>query len=391
MNKHILLLSNAYWPSIGGIENSLRHLAQEALLVGDSVEIIVSDIGLPNKIDKIEEEFVEGIKVTRYPLKPSKLGMLNIFYSHYLLYQLLKTKHLSNKNSMVIARFHFSALIASWAGFKKVRYLVPSVFNRQVSQESIKNQNILPRLKQKLITMLHNWVQSKALIESKVFVFSETMKIQCQSIVSKPLIFNLVKPGVDAERFYPFETVERNNQKKLLSLPIDKQIILFVGRFVKAKGVDLLIDACSKLEKDVHLVIIGGGEEKANYLNMTSQLNLDSSVTFVPPLKEVELYYRCADLFVLSSRYEPLGQTLLEAFSSGLRVAAFTKESGADTATEELGMEPFVGYANELNGQNLAKAINAQLILSNDAERFSIAQLANRKFSWATLYQNLIN
>jgi hypothetical protein len=46
MSKNILLLSNAYFPSIGGIENSLRHLAQEARIAGDKIEIIVSDIGL---------------------------------------------------------------------------------------------------------------------------------------------------------------------------------------------------------------------------------------------------------------------------------------------------------------------------------------------------------
>ncbi|HFG2092499.1 hypothetical protein IG534_17315, partial [Vibrio cholerae] len=68
--KKILLVSNAYWPSIGGIENSLRHLSEEAKKNGDYPEIIVSDIGA---LDMPTYEVHQSVPINRYRMKVSKI------------------------------------------------------------------------------------------------------------------------------------------------------------------------------------------------------------------------------------------------------------------------------------------------------------------------------
>jgi hypothetical protein len=93
MNSNIILLSNAYWPSIGGIENSLRHLSIEAKKAGDNVEIIVSDIGLSEQKSGYSTEIIDEILVTRYPLTPVKIkffSVFNIVWSSFLLFKLLR-------------------------------------------------------------------------------------------------------------------------------------------------------------------------------------------------------------------------------------------------------------------------------------------------------------
>jgi glycosyltransferase involved in cell wall biosynthesis len=171
----------------------------------------------------------------------------------------------------------------------------------------------------------------------------------------------LTKPGVDQSRFCVCEESERIQLKRKLALPEDKQIVLFVGRFVKAKGVDLLIEAMKELHANCHLVLVGGGDEREFFIAHINAMGLMKQVSIVDPLRTVEDYYRCADVFVMSSRYEPLGQTLLEAFSS------------------------------ELSASSLAIEISAQLDSVSEERRVQVSQAAKLKFSWAKLYTDLIS
>jgi glycosyltransferase involved in cell wall biosynthesis len=394
MNKNILLLSNAYFPSIGGIENSLRHLAQEALLAGDKVEIIVSDIGLDEHQCGFSTETVDEVLVTRYPLRPINvkfMSILNTLYSNFILYKLLREKHKFSPGSIVIARFHFAALIANLVGFKQVRYLVPSVFSQQIVYENQGSISLIMRLRNKLKSLLHSSVQRMALVRSDVFVFSDTMKQQCTLLVGDNSVeYSIVKPGVDSVRFSPAGEQERQNLKLQLDLPTDKPLVLFVGRFVKAKGVELLINAISKVGQPCHLILIGAGEELTSYEHKIASLGLNADVTIIRPLKKVENYYRCADIFIMSSSYEPLGQTILEAFASGLPVVAFKKSKTVDTATQELGMDEFITYANSHTDDCLAKAIEEQLQRNLTLNRQSISDKACSSFSWKKLYNDLL-
>ncbi len=394
MSRDIILLSNAYWPSIGGIENSLRHLAQEAHSVGDNVEIIVSDIGLDDTLKGHSTELVDDVLVTRYPLQPFKFRLLttiNIIWSNVLLFKLLRQKKLASPDAIVIARFHFAAFIASLVGFKSVKYLVPSIFSEQFGHENTGPSSWSSRLRIRLKTQLHSTVQRAALKKSNVFVFSETMKKQCASLVGDDSVqYSIVKPGVNTDRFYPIDAKQRETLRRELNLPINEPIILFVGRFVKAKGVSLLVDAVANVSQAFHLVLIGAGEELESYEAKIMSLGLADRVSIIPPLRDVEKYYRCADMFVMSSSYEPLGQTILEAFSSGLPLVAFKKSVSVNTATQELGMDGFITYANLHNEIELAKAINIRLLAVPEFGRESLAEQSKAKFSWEKLYSDLV-
>ena len=66
--KTLLLLNNAYWPSVGGIENSIRHLSQEAVKRGWKVIVVVSDLGLDEKATNNRYEVQGGVEIYRYPI-----------------------------------------------------------------------------------------------------------------------------------------------------------------------------------------------------------------------------------------------------------------------------------------------------------------------------------
>jgi 1,2-diacylglycerol 3-alpha-glucosyltransferase len=388
--KNIILLSNAYWPSIGGVENSLRHLALEALSVGDKVKIVVSDLGVLEVGAERFREVIDGVEVLRYPLKPFHLIILspfNFLYSCFQQYRLLSGLYKAAPNSIVIARFHVGVLMAKFAGFNDIRYLVPSIINNQVDEERPGGSVFFKALKKSSFRMLHNKLQKMALKYSDGYVFSETMKAQCKQLEVKDYL--LTKPGVDQIRFKVVSKKVASQLRVKLNLPLDKKIVLFVGRFVRAKGVELLIESIPQVDDENYFVLVGDGLEKINYQNKINDLGLEHRVLIVPPLKVVEDYYKCSDVFVMCSSYEPLGQTILEAFSSGLPLVAFKKSSSVDTATSELGMDEYVEYAAEHDSKSLAKAINKKLSTLDAHNKEAVSAISLKKFSWKCLYDEL--
>lgn len=394
MNKNILLLSNAYYPSIGGVENSLRHLAEEAKMCGDTPKIIVSDIAITQGSSSQFFDTIDGVEVQRYPLAPKSnwMRIFNIFFSSYEHYKLLRQERLNlgDEDTVVIARFHYSAYFAYLAGFKSVKYVVPSVYKNQLKMEP--HSSLAQRIKQKIRLFIHNFAQIKALKYSNNYVFSETMKKQCIELtgdVSKPYI--ITKPGVDKKRFHPVEPVEKKLLRQELGLPEDKPIVLFVGRFVAAKGVSVLLDAFAQIKTDALLVLVGEGAEHQTYVDKIEYLNLQSKVKIFPPVRDVEKFYQSADLFAMTSNYEPLGQTILEAMASGLKVIAFRPSDKVDTAINELSDSTSVAYVEYFNSNALTDCLSEELSQVNMINSFSISELALEKYSWSNFYSTLLN
>jgi mannosylfructose-phosphate synthase len=108
------------------------------------------------------------------------------------------------------------------------------------------------------------------------------------------------------------------------------KVILAVGRLARNKGYDLLIQGFSVLadrepEAVLHLAVGGTDptppERKllAELQELSVEMGLADRVHFGSFIPDEELAdsYRAADLFVLSSRYEPFGMTAIEAMACG--------------------------------------------------------------------------
>ena len=122
-------------------------------------------------------------------------------------------------------------------------------------------------------------------------------------------------------RFVPVERIERKSRIRNL---------IAVGRLDRVKGFEHLIEAMLKLTKkgyDLKLNIVGIGPEEENLIRLRDNLNLADVVQFTGESYQVESLMRQADLFILSSIFEPFGIVLLEAMASGLPIVA-TKTNG---------------------------------------------------------------
>ena len=174
-----------------------------------------------------------------------------------------------------------------------------------------------------------------------------------------------------------------------LGFPPGAVIWLFVGRFVHAKGLKYIIDALELSSDENILVMVGEGDRKGFLIQNIVQRKLHQRVRFFEKVSNVEEFYRGSDVFVMSSSYEPFGQTIIEASACGLPIAAFSEVSGANTATHELGLDD-ICYADTLTGASLHAAIGRALALSNDKANLGNGEKTHDLFSWEALLADLL-
>ncbi|MCC7385820.1 MAG: glycosyltransferase [Deltaproteobacteria bacterium] len=138
----------------------------------------------------------------------------------------------------------------------------------------------------------------------------------------------MIPPGYDDRRFFPVSEATRQSVRQRLGFSGD--VILALGRLATNKGYDLLISAfrlVAERDRDASLYLpIGGAtlddDEKKrleDLQGLARSLGLEDRIRFGGYIPDAELadYYRAADAFVLSSRYEPFGMTAVEAMACG--------------------------------------------------------------------------
>ncbi len=106
--------------------------------------------------------------------------------------------------------------------------------------------------------------------------------------------------------------------------PLDHRFILAAGRLVNQKGFDRLLTAFQHIENsDLHLAILGKGPEREPLIQQACKLGIRDRVHFPGRVSDVDIWYRTAECFVLSSRYEGLPNVLIEAMDNRCPVVSF--------------------------------------------------------------------
>ena len=192
-----------------------------------------------------------------------------------------------------------------------------------------------------------------------------------------------VAPGIDTSHFSPGERDQKLLHQYGLS---NKKVIVCVGRLVRRKGQDRLVEAMPGIlaqHHDAHLLVVGRGGYVKHLQKRVKKLGISEHVTFVGRIKfdELPLYIRLGDIFAMPSRsryagleVEGLGIVYLEASSCGIPVVA-----GASGGAPDAVLQGETGVV--VNGNNVAEiAREISSLLANDAQRESMAK---RGREWA--------
>lgn len=159
--------------------------------------------------------------------------------------------------------------------------------------------------------------------------------------------------------------------------PVDHDVdVLFVGRLIPEKNVDVLLGAINHLRTDnpdIQCVIIGDGPQRQRLESIVHHNNLANNVVFLGAVddhKEVWAFMKQAKLFVLPSQREGFGITALEALGCGTPVVT---TNHPQNAAQELIDPNVTGIVCECTPDRIANGITAALGLSR-AECTAFAQ-----------------
>lgn len=159
---------------------------------------------------------------------------------------------------------------------------------------------------------------------------------------------------------------------------LSNKVVLSIGRMTEAKRQWIMIDLWDKIVnrnhvKDWELHLVGNGNLYGQLSKKIVTLGLQKYVKILPPIQDVEKYYKSSSIFMLTSDSEGYGMVLLEAISFGLPCISYDCPSGPRDIVE-----------NEINGylipmDDFNELENAILSLLTDSEK--LHKFANGAYS----------
>ena len=158
------------------------------------------------------------------------------------------------------------------------------------------------------------------------------------------LPLTIVPPGVDVERFRPFDDAERVAARRHLGLPVDAELIVAVSRLVPRKGFDTAIRAVAELapkRPDLLLAIAGAGRDRSRLEQLAQSLGAPVRFLGRVPHDDLPPLYACADLCTMLCRnrwggleQEGFGIVFVEAAASGVAQVAGDSGGAAEAVTD---------------------------------------------------------
>jgi phosphatidylinositol alpha-1,6-mannosyltransferase len=151
---------------------------------------------------------------------------------------------------------------------------------------------------------------------------------------------HLLFDAVDTHRFRPKE--KNNALYAKYNIPKDKFLIGTIGRLVRNKGHEIIIQTLKNLPENIVYVIVGGGKQMQTLKDLSLKNNVSQRVIFTDRVPEDELvdFYNLMDVVILLSTFDknegeglPLG--LIEASACGKPIICGNEDGSVDAISKE--------------------------------------------------------
>ncbi len=377
----ILMLTWEYPPRIvGGIARVVHDLSKRLIKDGHEVTVVT----YRDNMDIPEYENDKGVNVYRvdnYMIHPNNF----IDWILQLNFNLIaKATEIINKEGAFDVIHAHDWLVASAAKTLKNAYGIPIVATIHAT-EAGRNSGIHDDT-QRYINDTEWMLTYEA---SEVIVNSNYMKNELQRLFGLPYEkINVIPNGINLNNYVG---VERDYDFRRKYAMDNEKIILYVGRLVYEKGIQHLIAAMPKILSNYHdakLIIAGRGGMIEELKAEAASLGLNDKVYFTGYLdsKQVPKMYKCADVAVFPSTYEPFGIVALEAMLAG--VPTVVSDVGGLDEIVEHGVDGMKSYAG--NPNSIADSVTALLYDHQLAANVSkkARQKVKEQFNWEKIAQD---
>ena len=362
--KGVLLVTIGFPPNIGGIETHFSDLV-EGLVKRKWKVFVLTYQPLTAKMTAAYFEIVSGAEIHRLPIlkglfyKLVKSPLLEFIYLTPGLFVWLPVVLAVKGNSIQVIHSH--GLIA---GFVSVFW--GKIFRKRVITTT---HSMYEFPETGLYTALSKWI------------FTSSDSVLCLSMQSVNEILKLGVPKSKVVRFVYWIDENRfkkvKNAKQILHLD-DRFTVLFVGRLVPEKGIDILLKSLQSWPKGTRLIIAGTGPLESKVKKIMNE-NSDQ-LMYVGSLSqnELSLYYSAANMLIVPSVHEEgFGRVIIESLFCGTPVI------GANRGAIPEALDQTVGELIQVTEKNISSTIKKYMrnraLLSKKSAR--CRKYAEQRFS----------
>ena len=166
-----------------------------------------------------------------------------------------------------------------------------------------------------------NWAGA---LSQKTGALLERLSEHHAVVLSSFMRDNLQKNGFASEKIHIIPPFVESGSPRGDFCPDGRLRILFLGQLIRGKGVDLLLDALSRMKSEFDAVIAGDGKDRQMLETMAGNIK-PSNIHFPGWIAEPEKCFENADVLAFPSRWqEPFGLSGIEAMAHGVPVAGFS-------------------------------------------------------------------
>jgi len=315
----VILLSWEFPPRIvGGIASHVYELSRNLSMLGVDVTVITFSSPETKKYENIDG--VEVFRVPPYdfpaPDFASKILMTNLNIKQKAI-EVLK----ANKDKPKIIHAH-DWLVAIAAISLKNLFKIPLVTTLHSTEYG--RANGLPSNYNKMIHQIESWLVSESL---KVVCCSRYMSQSiCKEFGIEDSRVTVICNGINPQKFRKKGNNHNPGDVRSLFADSDEKLVLFVGRLVSEKGLNVLLEAFPRVLQKVNakLIVVGDGYLKEEILKRAWSYGFPDKIYVTGFLDEKILnqLYVAADVCVVPSLYEPFGLVALEAMAAKTPVIA---------------------------------------------------------------------
>lgn len=377
----ILMLTWEYPPRVvGGISKVVYDLSHKMVKEGNEVTVVTYKDGDNVKYYE-NDKGVEVYRVDNYMIRPNNF----IDWIMQLNFNMItKVNEIINKNGKFDVIHAHDWLVAYSAKSIKESYNIPLISTIHAT-ESGRNSGIHDETQRYINDS--EWMLTYE--SSEVIVNSNYMKNEVQRLFGLPYDkINVIPNGVNLQLF---SNVNVDYDFRRQYAMDNEKIILYVGRLVYEKGIQNLIAAMPKILDRYHdskLIICGRGGMIDELREQVKYLGIDNKVYFAGycDSKKMQKMYKCADVAVFPSTYEPFGIVAIESMLSGTPTIV-SDVGGLNEIVEHgvTGMKSYAGNANSIADSVLALLFDPKLCAN-------ISQNAIKKvrenYNWAKITDN---
>ena len=377
----ILMLTWEYPPRIvGGIARVVHDLSKRLIKDGHEVTVVTyrDNADVP---DYENDKGVNVYRVDNYMIHPNNF----IDWIMQLNFNMLsKATEIINKEGGFDVIHAHDWLVTYAAKSLKNAYDIPIVATIHAT-EAGRNSGIHDETQRYINDT--EWLLTYEATE--VIVNSNYMKNEIQRLFGLPFDkINVIPNGINLSNF---TGIERDYDFRRQYAMDNEKIILYVGRLVYEKGVQHLIAAMPKIlsnYNDAKLIIAGRGGMMDELRAEASNLGLNDKIYFTGYLnsKQVQKMYKCADVAVFPSTYEPFGIVALEAMLAGVPTVVSDVGGLDEIVTHGVdGMKSYAGNANSIADSVTALLYDHQLA-TNVSKKAK--QKVKDQFNWEKIAQD---